>query len=191
MYNKKVPLPPIEFMNKTSLSKFLSYVLRHRPDSIGLEMSKAGWVNIAELLEKSKNGLTREVLDEIVQEDGKQRYAVSEDGLQIRANQGHSVEVDLGLKAAIPPVTLYHGTPESEVAIIMKTGLKKMRRHHVHLSADFETALKVGKRRTGKALVLSVDTRNMVKQGIKFFISENGVWLTDFVAPEFLSVSMV
>ena len=166
----------------------MSYVLRHRPDSIGIEMDKAGWVNISELLEKSNNGLTLDMLNEIVAEDAKQRYAVSEDGLRIRANQGHSIEVDLELKAAIPPVTLYHGTYTDAVAVIMKQGLKKMKRHHVHLSADPVKAKEIGARR-GKPVVLTIDTREMVKQGIKFFISENGVWLTDSVAPEFLSVS--
>ena len=174
--------------NKTQLSKSLSYVLRHRPDSIGLNMDKAGWVDIAELLQKSGNGLTRNMLDEIVAEDTKQRYAISQDGLRIRANQGHSVEVDLELKPTIPPVTLYHGTPKESVDIILKQGLKKMNRHHVHLSADVETAKIVGARR-GKPVVLVIDTRNMVKKGIKFFMTANGVWLTDEVAPEFLSVS--
>ena len=151
-------------------------------------MDKAGWVSIDELLVKSDNGLTREVLDQIVKEDAKQRYAVSPDGLRIRANQGHSIEVDLELKEKIPPVTLYHGTYMDAVAIIMKQGLKKMKRHHVHLSAEAVKAKEIGARR-GKPVVLTVDTRDMVKQGIKFFISENGVWLTDFVAPEYLVVS--
>lgn len=175
-------------MNKTKTSKFLSYVLRHRPDSIGVAMDKAGWVDIAELLEKSGNDLTRELLDEIVAEDAKQRYAISADGLRIRANQGHSVQVELGLKAAIPPVTLYHGTHTGATDIIFKEGLKKMNRHHVHLSDCPEKARVVGARR-GKAIVLTVDTREMVKLGEKFFISENGVWLTDYVDPKYLAFS--
>ena len=174
-------------MNKTQLSKFLSYVLRHRPDSIGIELDKAGWVSISDLLEKSANGLTREILDEIVQEDTKQRYAVSPDGLRIRANQGHSVEVDLELKAAVPPVTLFHGTYSTALDAIFKHGLKKMKRHHVHLSSDATKAKEVGARR-GKPVVLTIDTREMVKQGIKFFVTANGVWLTDSVAPEYLAV---
>ncbi len=173
---------------KTTLSKFLSYVLRHKPDSIQLAMDNAGWVDIAELLENANNGLTRELLDEIVAEDAKSRYAISPDGKRIRANQGHSVEVDLELKAAIPPVTLYHGTHVGIIQTILKQGLKKMNRHHVHLSDNKDKALEVGARR-GKPVLLAIDTRNMVKTGIKFFISENGVWLTDEVLPEFLSVS--
>ena len=175
-------------MDKTKLSKFLSYVLRHRPDSIGVEMDSNGWVNIEELLSKADNGLTREILEGIVAEDTKQRYAVA-DG-RIRANQGHSVEVDLKLKTAMPPVTLYHGTYAAVVDAIKKQGLKKMKRHHVHLSADRQTAVKVGARR-GKPVVLEIDTRDMVKHGVKFFISANGVWLTDFVEPKFIQFQQV
>ena len=151
-------------------------------------MDSNGWVNIEELLSKADNGLTREILEGIVAEDTKQRYAVA-DG-RIRANQGHSVEVDLKLKKAIPPVTLYHGTYAAVVDAIKKQGLKKMKRHHVHLSADYETAVKVGARR-GKPVVLEIDTRDMVKQGVAFFISENGVWLTDFVEPKFIQFQQV
>lgn len=179
-------------MNKsdyTKLSKFLSYVLRHAPQSIGLNMDKAGWVNMTELLEKSASqGLTSEILFRIVAEDTKQRYGISEDGTSIRANQGHSIEVDLGLKEKIPPIPLYHGTPAQSVEIILKQGLKKMNRHHVHLSTEQSKALEVGQRR-GKAVLLVVDTRMMVQDGIPFFLSENGVWLTDFVDPKYLSVS--
>jgi putative RNA 2'-phosphotransferase len=177
-------------MNKIQMSKFLSYVLRHKPDSIGIVLDKAGWIDIDELIEKSiadGKALDRLLLYDIVAEDNKQRYAISEDGKRIRANQGHSVEVDLELKAAIPPVKLFHGTYVEAVDTILKQGLKKMKRHHVHLSADPETAGKVGSRR-GKAVVLEINTKDMVKRGIKFFITANGVWLTDFVDPEFISV---
>jgi putative RNA 2'-phosphotransferase len=151
-------------------------------------MDSAGWVAIDELLEKSKNGLTIEILHEIVAEDAKKRYSISSDGLQIRANQGHSIEVDLGLKEAIPPVPLCHGTHAGAIGTIMKEGLKKMKRHHVHLSADADTAMKVGARH-GKPILLVVNTKEMVKQGIKFYLSDNGVWLVDAVGPEFLLVS--
>lgn len=175
-------------MNMKTQSKFLSYVLRHAPESIGVAMDAQGWVSIDELLEKNGKGLTRDMLDQIVREDAKTRYAISDDGLRIRANQGHSVEVDLKLKSAVPPPTLYHGTNEGVIKTVLKEGLKKMNRHHVHLSADAETAKTVGARR-GKPVVLTVDTRNMVKEGVKFFLSENGVWLTDFVGPECLTIS--
>jgi len=179
-------------MNKIKVSKFLTYVLRHRPDSIGVQLDKAGWVSITELLEKSEtefNGkLTRNLLDEIVTEDTKQRYAISPDGLRIRANQGHSVAVELELKEAIPPVTLYHGTHTGATDIIFKQGLQKMKRHHVHLSDCPQKAKEIGARR-GKPVVLTVDTREMVRSGVKFYISQNGVWLTDFVEPKFLTFS--
>jgi len=175
-------------MNLKNQSKFLSYVLRHAPESIGIDMDSHGWVNIDELIEKGQKGITREMIDQIVREDAKQRYAISEDGNRIRANQGHSIEVDLKLQSKIPPVTLYHGTHEGVLKTVLKEGLKKMNRHHVHLSVDAETAKMVGSRR-GKPVILTVDTRSMVRDGIKFYISENGVWLTDYVAPECLAVS--
>lgn len=173
------------------LSKFLSFVLRHKPESIGVAMDKNGWVVIDELLEKSVadgKTLTREVLMEIVEADAKSRYAISDDGSRIRANQGHSVEVDLEFEEKIPPIPLYHGTYEAAVQDILKGGLKKMKRHHVHLTAEQDRAVDTGKRR-GKPVVLVVDTRQMVKDRIKFFLAKNGVWLVDYVDPKYLTVS--
>jgi putative RNA 2'-phosphotransferase len=174
----------------TQLSKFLSFVLRHRPDSIGLAMDTAGWVSIDELLEKSVadgKALDRTVLMEIVNSDKKSRYAVSEDGLRIRANQGHSVEVELGYAEKIPPIPLYHGTHEAVLKTILKQGLKKMKRHHVHLSSALATAVEVGARH-GKPVVLKIDTLAMVKDRVKFFLAANGVWLVDEVDPRYLKI---
>lgn len=126
-------------MDLEKLSKFLSFVLRHRPDSIGVELDNKGWTGIDELIEKASakgTAITRVVLDEIVRTDAKGRYAVSEDGLRIRANQGHSVKVKIDFKRATPPAKLYHGTAQAFVPAIMKSGLEKMKRHHVHLSKD-------------------------------------------------------
>jgi putative RNA 2'-phosphotransferase len=169
-------------------SKFLSLVLRHRPQLAGLTLDSAGWVSVETLLRGcASKGLpiTRDELDDVVARNTKQRFAFDETGTLIRANQGHSVEVDLELKPAEPPYVLYHGTSERAGAAIRREGLKKMRRHHVHLSADAETARIVGARH-GKPLVLRVDARAMRGAGFTFYRSENGVWLVDNVPPEYL-----
>jgi putative RNA 2'-phosphotransferase len=153
-------------------------------------MDNAGWVAIDELIERSKAGgknFTREILEEIVASDAKGRYSISDDRQRIRANQGHSINVDLGFKQAIPPVRLFHGTHEGVVATIMKKGLDKMKRHHVHLSADYDKAVEVGARR-GKPVVLEIDAAQMVNDKIQFFVTENGVWLTDGVPVTYLKV---
>lgn len=175
-------------MNVQEVSKFLSYVLRHRPDAIGVELSPAGWVSVDELLAATaRHGkpITREQLDEVVHTSDKQRFAFSEDGLQIRANQGHSVRIDLGYEAATPPQTLYHGTTEKYLADIRREGLKKRSRHHVHLSDTVETATAVGARR-GKPVVLSIRAAEMHAAGHEFYVTPNNVWLTDAVPPEYL-----
>jgi putative RNA 2'-phosphotransferase len=171
----------------TKLSKYLSYHLRHAPQELGLTLQPGGWVNVADLLRaKGKYTLTRAELDHVVATSEKQRFAFDATGDRIRANQGHSVEVDLKLEPMGPPTVLYHGTPETSVVVILETGLQKMARHHVHLSADLQTARQVGNRR-GKSVILQIDAAAMDAAGAIFYRSENGVWLTDFVAPEYLS----
>ncbi len=173
-------------MNKkenTKLSKFLSLVLRHEPGSIGLTLDQQGWTLIDHLIEcASRHGMVfdRELLGTIVRESDKQRFAISEDGHMIRANQGHSVEVELGYTATTPPAVLYHGTAEKHLPSIREKGLIKGDRHHVHLSADSDTAFRVGQRH-GKPVVLLVDSGRMAEEGAIFFQSTNGVWLTDHV----------
>lgn len=164
------------------LSKFLSYVLRHRPDSIGITLDSNGWADVDELIAKSKEPISLDAIIKVVENNDKQRFILDLDKRRIRANQGHSVKVDLELKPKIPPVTLYHGTVEKFLTTILKEGLKPMSRQHVHLSADISTANKVGERR-GKAIILKVDTRQLVKNGHEFYLSENGVWLTESIPP--------
>ena len=176
-------------MNLTRASKFLSLVLRHDPAAAGVTLDAAGWVRIEELLHGcTAHGqpLTREQLDEIVRTDDKQRYAISDDGLSIRANQGHSVPVDLGLSKQTPPVFLYHGTADRFADDILRDGLKPMGRQHVHLSKDEATAITVG-RRHGRPIVFRVAAGAMAKSGHTFYLSANDVWLTDAVPPQFLS----
>jgi putative RNA 2'-phosphotransferase len=170
------------------LSKFLSYVLRHKPDAIGIALDEEGWVAVEELLSAAaRHGTTisRELLDEVVWTNDKQRFAFSPDGRSIRANQGHSVEVDLALEPREPPEWLYHGTVERFLDSIRREGLVRGQRHHVHLSPDRETAARVGARR-GKPVILEVDSAAMHRAGHQFFRSENGVWLANAVPPEYL-----
>jgi putative RNA 2'-phosphotransferase len=172
------------------VSKFLSLVLRHQPDRIGLKLDPAGWVSVEELLEACQSHgfpLTKSELGAVVAGSDKQRFSFSDDRLQIRANQGHSVNVDLGYQPTAPPEELYHGTVERFLISILDGGLSKGKRHHVHLSADLDTAQKVGARR-GIPVILRVMSGRMHRDGYLFFRSDNGVWLTDKVPPEYLEV---
>ncbi len=172
------------------VSKFLSLVLRHEPEAIGIVLNGAGWANVATLIAQSRlhgTMIDRDMLEEVVATSAKRRFAFSEDGLQIRANQGHSLEVDLGYEAAIPPSLLYHGTVAQFVPLIRDQGIEKMQRHHVHLSPDRETAEAVGKRR-GKPVILVVAAQEMHDAGYEFFMSANGVWLTNTVPPQFVRI---
>jgi putative RNA 2'-phosphotransferase len=172
-----------------SLSKFLSLVLRHEPAAIGLTLDQNGWVSVEELLHAlATHGkpLARADLESLVATSDKRRFALNPDRSMIRANQGHSVQVDLALLPTIPPDVLFHGTVERYLPSISASGLVKGKRHHVHLSATRELAVVVGKRR-GEPYVLQVDTRGMVAAGLVFYRSENGVWLTDHVPVRFLS----
>lgn len=170
------------------ISRFLSLVLRHDPERIGIVLDDAGWTDVAALLAAcAAHGvaLTRDQLAEIVATSDKQRFALSDDGERIRANQGHSVEVDLQLPPAEPPALLYHGTVERAVAAIRAEGLKRGKRHYVHLSDDIPTASRVGARR-GKPVILTIRAGDMAAAGHAFHCSDNGVWLTEHVPPEFI-----
>ena len=171
------------------LSKLLSLALRHQPDALGLELDRAGWTDVERLLAGLGRELGRDVpraeLERLVRESDKQRFALSPDGARIRANQGHSVPVDLGLQAVAPPVRLFHGTVARALPAIRREGLSRRARHHVHLSADEGTAVKVGDRR-GRALVLVIRAGEMAAAGHGFWRAANGVWLADHVPPEFI-----
>ena len=169
-------------------SRFLSLVLRHDPGRIGIELDENGWTPVSSLLEKmaaAGRRISRATLEEVVATNDKRRFAFSEDGERIRASQGHSVAVDLDLTAVVPPETLFHGTATRSVESIRAQGLQSRSRQHVHLSADETTATKVGARH-GKPVVLTVQAGAMHADGHKFYLSANGVWLTDVVPPQYL-----
>ena len=176
--------------DKKQISKFLSLVLRHQPDYIGLHLNENGWADVNELIEKSKLknlNFSFEELEEIVVTNDKQRFAFNEDKSKIRANQGHSVKtVDLQLQAVQPPTLLYHGTVAKFMQSIRANGLQKRSRQHVHLSEDKDTATKVGSRR-GIPVILKIRAIDMHQKGYEFYRSENNVWLTDNVPVEFIN----
>lgn len=170
------------------LSKFISRVLRHRPQAIHLTMDAQGWVSVKELLQNANRQgipLTQENLQQIVEQNDKRRYALSEDGMRIRASQGHTISVDLGLTSQTSPAKLFHGTAQQFLDSIRQKGLIPGKRNHVHLSKDVETALNVG-RRHGQAVVLTVKAEEMAQAGYAFYLSENGVWLTEVVPVMYL-----
>ncbi|QKW22173.1 RNA 2'-phosphotransferase [Kitasatospora sp. NA04385] len=169
-------------------SKMLSRILRHDPGAVGVTLDAAGWVGVDALLAalaRHRRPLTRAELDHVVATNNKRRFAYSEDGRSIRASQGHTVEVDLGLPAAVPPDVLFHGTAERALRYVLAEGLRPMTRRDVHLSADTDTAVKVGSRH-GRPVVLEVDAAGMVRDGHEFRVSANGVWLTDAVPVRYL-----
>lgn len=175
--------------SRTAASKFLSFVLRHDPGAAGITLDSGGWVDVDVLLDAcAKHGrpLSRAELDEVVATSPKQRFALSDDSRRIRANQGHSVAVDLGYEPAEPPDVLFHGTVRRLLPSIRDKGLLRMERHHVHLSPDEATARAVGSRR-GKPVILRIDARAMRAAGHVFFRAPNGVWLTDAVPSSFIS----
>ncbi|MFM2307588.1 MAG: hypothetical protein RLZZ367_2257 [Bacteroidota bacterium] len=172
-------------MNKklTHTGKFISLVLRHKPEEIGLQLDANGWADVNELIEKLNAkgaGIDFEILNEIVATNNKKRFAFNDDKTRIRASQGHSIEVDVELQHATPPDVLYHGTAEKNLASIMAGGLNKQQRLHVHLSAQYDTAINVGSRH-GKPVVLQIDAAAMSRDGIVFYLSQNNVWLVDEV----------
>ena len=171
------------------VSKYLAKYLRHAPHELGLELQPGGWVLVDDLLtaaEKHGFPISYDELVDCLETNDKQRFAFDVSGELIRANQGHSVEVDLQLEEREPPESLYHGTVERFLPSILEEGLIRGKRHHVHLSKDVETARKVGSRR-GKPVILVVDAGRMYRDGHKFLLSANGVWLTDSVAPAYLT----
>lgn len=168
---------------RIKVSKYLSKILRHSPESAGLTLQKGGWVKVDDLLKACANNLAPVTLDElreVVAKCDKQRFSFNEDETLIKANQGHSTKVNLEFRKVDPPEFLYHGTVEGFMPSIMKSGLQKMKRHHVHLSKDVATATKVGSRR-GKPVILEVAAQAMAAVGYQFYISDNGVYLTDEV----------
>lgn len=171
-------------------SKFLSKYLRHEPEALGLVLQPGGWVQVDDLLAactKHNMRISREQLNTVVAENNKQRFSFDESGVRIRANQGHSTEVDLELQPVEPPPILYHGTAVKNVDSIQRSGLTKHARHHVHLSRDTATAHNVGSRH-GKPIIFEVNAAAITSAGYCFYCSENGVWLTDEVPSEFLKV---
>lgn len=172
----------------TQLSRFLSLVLRHKPETIGIQPDQQGWVMVDELLEKTNRyGITldRATLDHIVETNSKKRFAFNEALDKIRASQGHSIDIELGYANQQPPDILYHGTGAKSVQSILNTGLEKRGRLHVHLSKDMETAIQVGQRH-GKPVVFKVLAGQMYQDSFMFYISDNGVWLTDCVPVKYL-----
>jgi putative RNA 2'-phosphotransferase len=170
-------------------SKFLRLVLRHEPERIGLTLDTAGWVSVNELLQAAEEHGTRITLEElkhIVATSEKKRFAFSDDSMRIRANQGHSVEVELQYEPQTPPEILYHGTASRFLESIRQGGLSKMQRHHVHLSAEKVTTLEVGARR-GRPVLLVIRARDMQRAGHTFYCSANQVWLVDHVPPQFIN----
>ena len=171
------------------ISKFMSLVLRHKPEEIGLQLDENGWTSVEELITKmNENGVSvdRETINKVVETNDKKRFAFNEDETLIRASQGHSIDIELDLPAAMPPDILYHGTTEKYLESIFKEGLKKQSRQYVHLSITIETAKAVGGRH-GKPVILLINARAMHESGYKFYLSENKVWLTDAVPVEFIT----
>ena len=171
------------------ISKFLSLILRHQPESVGLKLDENGWADVEELRTKSakkRMHFTLEELDEVVETNNKKRFAFNDDKTKIRASQGHSIDIDLALETLQPPEFLYHGTAETNISSILEKGIEKRNRQHVHLSADKETATKVGMRH-GKPIILTIRTGKMHEDGLFFYQSANGVWLTEFVDSKYIS----
>ncbi|UZO80658.1 RNA 2'-phosphotransferase [Aquimarina sp. ERC-38] len=176
-------------MNKKIIkgSKLISLILRHQPEKIGLTLDNEGWANVEELirkLNKKKFNIDPDDLKNIVENNDKKRFTFSDDFTKIRANQGHSINIDLKLEPIIPPEILFHGTAEKNITSIFKKGLLKQNRNYVHLSTDIDTAKKVGMR-YGKPIVLKISALKMHQENYKFYLSKNNVWLTDFVPNKF------
>lgn len=169
------------------LGRLLSLVLRHDPSAAGIQLDGHGWADVNELLagvKRTGRSIDRDTLERIVRENNKQRYSFNGDHTKIRANQGHSVRVDVELKETEPPRYLYHGTASRSLSAIHREGIQKMSRQYVHLSEDFETAMAVGSRH-GSPVVITIDAAAMARDGIVFYRSENGVWLCEQVAPNY------
>lgn len=176
----------------TALSKFLSLILRHKPETVNLSLDSEGYVDINQLISNINNNseyhITRSTLDNIVTTDSKQRYSYNKTKTKIRANQGHSIPVDLNLTPQIPPEILYHGTNKRFLDSILSDGLKPMSRQYVHLSSDSTTAAMVGKRHGGSPIIFMIETKPLIDFGCQFYLSENKVWLTDYIPAQYLSL---
>ena len=175
-------------MKKNETSKFIALILRHKPETIGISLDEHGWANVDELIQgvSKTHPLSMELLEEIVRTDDKQRYSFNEDHTLIRANQGHSIPVDVELEERMPPTVLYHGTGEKYTSSIDQQGLIPKSRLYVHLSSDIKTAKTVGARH-GRPVIYSVDCEAMVRDGYRFYLSANHVWLTKLVPVEYLA----
>jgi putative RNA 2'-phosphotransferase len=176
------------------ISKFMSLVLRHKPEEIGLSLNENGWASVEELIQKmntttSNVNITKAIIQEVVSTNDKKRFTFNEDETMIRANQGHSIDVELALQPSIPPEILYHGTVEKFLPNIKVEGLQKMSRQHVHLSENLDTATKVGSRR-GKPIILTVQAKKMHDDGLLFYRSVNNVWLTDNVPGNYINFEL-
>lgn len=177
-------------MNLTNLSRYMSLILRHKPEVIGITLDEHGWASVNDLIcgiEKNNPGFNMDILEQIVRTDSKQRYSFNDDKSLIRANQGHSVNVDVELKEKEPPEYLYHGTGEKYVESINQDGLISKSRLYVHLSKDIKTAENVGKRH-GKEVVYRINSGQMYRDGYKFYLSENEIWLTKEVPVKYLEM---
>lgn len=174
-------------MDLTNNGKFLALILRHKPQTIGITLDEHGWANVDDLISgiQKDRPFDMAMLEEIVATDDKQRYSFNADKTRIRANQGHSIKVDVELERKTPPEILWHGTGRKYVDNIDAQGLKKKSRLYVHLSKDYETAVKVGKRH-GEPVIYEVNAGQMTRDGYEFYLSANGVWLTDHVPPQYL-----
>lgn len=180
-------------MSDIKIGKYLTYLLRHCPEALELKMDKNGYVLVSELIKKlktTKYKIDLETLDRIVKTDDKQRFSYNENKTKIRCVQGHSFHVDVA-KEAIPPKVLYHGTSRNAYNTIKDEGIKKVSRDYVHLSKDVYTAVNVGLRHAkdvSNLIIISVDTRAMIKDGYKFYVAENGVWLSDYIPAKYISI---
>lgn len=178
-------------MDYIRVSKLMSLLLRHQPQKAHLDVDENGWVNVNQLVRNMNRycstSVSTEDIFKIVNTDTKTRYALSPDSTKIRANQGHSISVNMEFKELEPPSTLFHGTSLSAVPLILKSGISKMSRQYVHLSSDIETAIKVGKRH-GSPRIFQVNSQQMYKNGYHFYLSDNHVWLTDHVPPEYIQL---
>lgn len=181
----------MKYENKDEeLGKFISLILRHNPKTINITLDEHGWANVDDLItgiNRTGKHIDYNSLERIVNENNKQRYSFSNDKTKIRANQGHSIKVDIELEEKISPQYLYHGTAIRFIDSIMDIGIQKQSRQHVHLSADFSTAYSVGKRH-GQPIVIKINSGVMFEDGYKFYLSKNMVWLTDFVPAKYISL---
>ena len=173
---------------QVKISKRLSLVLRHNPQSIGITLDPSGWASVDDLLKRLNDKgvrIDRQILQTIVAENPKKRFEFNADQTSIRARQGHSVNVDLGYQSTTPPDILYHGTAEKFLVPILKEGLKKQQRHHVHLSTNIPLMLEVARRR-GKASLIEIDAKQMHQDGYEFYVTENDVWLSEHIPPQYI-----